>query len=90
MVAGVKYAFDVASDSRARQANELVKVSATDFTIEYGAGIQFFMPYFIFSPEFKISRGIGNVLIFDNDLEQSTVLEKLKSRAFTVSLHFEG
>ena len=90
VIAGVKYAFDVASDSRARQANELVKVSETDFTIEYGAGVQFFMPYFIFSPEFKISRGIGNVLIYDNNLEQSTVLEKLKSRAFTVSLHFEG
>lgn len=90
VIAGVKYAFDVASDSRARQANELVKVSPTDFTIEYGAGIQFFMPYFIFSPEFKISRGIGNVLIYDNNLEQSTVLEKVLSRAFTVSLHFEG
>lgn len=90
VIAGVKYAFDVASDSRARQANELVKVSPTDFSIEYGAGVQFFMPFFIFSPEFKISRGIGNVLIFDNDLEQSTVIEKVLSRTFTLSLHFEG
>ena len=90
IIAGVKYAFDVASDSRARQANELVKVSPTDFTIEYGAGVQFFMPFFIFSPEFKISRGIGNVLIYDDNLEQSTVIEKVLSRTFTVSLHFEG
>ncbi len=90
VIAGVKYAFDVASDSRARQANELVKVSPTDFTIEYGAGVQFFMPFFIFSPEFKISRGIGNVLIYDDNLEQSTVIEKVLSRTFTVSLHFEG
>lgn len=90
VIAGVKYAFDVASDSRARQANELVKVSPTDFTIEYGAGIQFFMPFFIFSPEFKISRGISNILIFDDDLQQSTVIEKVLSRTFTISLHFEG
>lgn len=90
VIAGVKYAFDVASDSRARQANELVKVSPTDFTIEYGAGVQFFMPFFIFSPEFKVSRGIGNILIYDDNLEQSTVIEKVLSRTFTISLHFEG
>ncbi|HMR44459.1 MAG TPA: outer membrane beta-barrel protein, partial [Saprospiraceae bacterium] len=90
VIAGVKYAFDVASDSRSRQASELVKVSPTDFSIEYGAGIQFFMPYFIFSPEFKVSQGLGNVLIYDGALEQSTVLEKILSRTFTISFHFEG
>jgi len=90
VLAGVKYSFDVASDSRAQQADTFVKISPTDFAIEYGAGIQFFFPYFIFSPEFKISNGLGNTLIFDNNLEESTVIEKILSRTFTVSLHFEG
>lgn len=90
IIAGVKYAFDVASDSRTRQAAELVKVSPTDFSIEYGAGMQMFFPYFIFSPEFKVSQGLGNVLIYDGNLEQSTVLDKILSRTFTISLHFEG
>lgn len=90
VIAGVKYSFDVASDSRTRQADDLVKISPTDFALEYGAGVQFFFPYFIFSPEFKISHGLGNVLIFDNDLPQSNVIEKILTRAFTVSLHFEG
>lgn len=90
VIAGVKYSFDVASDSRARQAEQLVKISPHDFAVEYGAGIQFFFPYFIFSPEFKVSHGIGNTLIFNPNLEESTVLEKVLSRAFTVSLHFEG
>ncbi len=90
VIGGVKYSYDVASDSRTRQASELVKVSPTDFSIEYGAGIQFFFPYFIFSPEFKISQGLGNTLIYDGNLEQSTVLEKVLSRTFTISLHFEG
>jgi len=74
VIGGVKYSFDVASDSRSRQASELVKVSPTDFSIEYGAGVQFFFPYFIFSPEFKITSGLGNILIYDGNLEQSTVL----------------
>ncbi len=90
LIAGVKYAFDVASESRARQAEQLVKISPHDFSIEYGAGIQIFFPYFIFSPEFKISHGIGNTLIFNPNLEESTVLEKVLSRTFTFSLHFEG
>ena len=90
VIAGVKYAFDVASDSRTRQAETIVKISPSDFSFEYGAGIQFFFPYFIFSPEFKISHGIGNTLLFNDKLEQSTVLEKVLSRTFTISFHFEG
>lgn len=90
VIAGVKYSFDVASDSRSRQADQLVKISPTDFALEYGAGIQFFFPYFIFSPEFKISQGLGNTLIYDSNLEESTVLEKVLSRTFTLSFHFEG
>lgn len=90
IISGVKYSFDVASDSRTRQAEELVKISPTDFSFEVGAGIQFFFPYFIFSPELKFSNGIGNILIYDDKLENSNVLEKIISRTFTVSLHFEG
>jgi len=90
VIAGVKYSFDVASDSRSRQAENLIKISPTDFAVEVGAGIQFFFPYFIFSPEFKFSQGLNNILIFDKSLEESNVIEKLLSRTFTISLHFEG
>ena len=90
VIGGVKYGFDVASDSRSRQAEELVKVSPSDFALELGAGAQFFFPYFIFSPEIKISQGLGNVLIFDDQLIESSVIEKILSRTFTLSLHFEG
>lgn len=90
LIAGVKYAFDIASDSRTKQAESLVKIAPHDFSVEYGAGIQIFLPFFIFSPEFKISQGIGNTLIFNPALEESSVLEKVLSRTFTISLHFEG
>lgn len=90
VIAGVKYSFDVASESRSRSADELVKIAPNDFAIEYGAGIQFFFPYFIFSPEIKISQGMGNILLYDNNLRESRVLEKILSRTFTISLHFEG
>ncbi len=90
VIAGVKYGFDVASDSKARQADTKVKIAPTDFAGEIGVGIQFFFPYFIFSPELKMSQGLGNTLIFDENLIQSTIIEKVLSRTFTLSLHFEG
>ncbi len=91
LVGGVKYSFDVASESRAKQAEgNLLRISPHDFHIEYGAGVQFFFDYFIFSPEFKISQGIGNTLLFNPNLPESTVLEKVLSRTFTLSFHIEG
>lgn len=90
VLGGVKYAYDVASDSRTKQADELVKFSPSDFQLEVGGGVQMFFPYFIFSPEVKFSHGLGNVLIYDPQLEQSAVLDKVLSRALTISLHFEG
>ncbi|MCB0705653.1 MAG: PorT family protein [Saprospiraceae bacterium] len=90
VISGVKYSFDVASDSRSNQAEDLVKIAPTDFAFEIGAGAQFFFPYFIFSPEIKFSHGLGNILLFDNRLEEANVLEKILSRTLTISLHFEG
>lgn len=90
VIGGFKYSFDVASDSRTRQAAGIVKIAPTDFALEIGTGIQFFFPYFIFSPEIKVSQGLNNVLIFNSALEQSSIIEKVLSRTFTLSFHFEG
>jgi len=90
VIGGVKYAFDVASDARARQTDDLVKVSSSDFALEAGFGIQFFLPYFIFSPEIKFSHGLGNALIFDDSLIEASIIDKILSRTFTISFHFEG
>ena len=92
VLGGFKYTYDVASNARVRRelANNLIKISPHDFAVEVGAGLQIFMPYFIFSPELKFSQGINNLLIYNNDLEQSSVIEKLLSRTFTLSFHFEG
>ena len=90
VMAGVKYSYDIQSKSRSRQLTNNVRISPTDFQAEVGVGVQMFFPYFIFSPEFKVSRGIGNILIYRADLRESTVLEKLTSQTFTLSLHFEG
>lgn len=90
VIAGAKYSFDVASNSRSRNDNNLVRVAPSDFAIEYGTGLQIFFPYFIFSPEIKVSHGLSNTLIYNGQQSYSSVLEKVQSRTFTISFHFEG
>lgn len=90
VVAGVNYSYDVASNSKTRQADSFIKIAPHDFQVEIGAGMQFFFPYFILSPEIKFSQGITNTLLFNDQIVESTVIEKLLSRVFTISFHFEG
>lgn len=90
LLAGVKYSFDVAGSSRRKRDETLLKIADTDFTLEVGAGVQFFFPFFILSPEFKISHGLTNILIAEPGKNEANVIEKILSRTFTFSLHFEG
>ncbi|NOT38438.1 MAG: PorT family protein [Saprospiraceae bacterium] len=91
LISGIKYSYDFSSNARVdKRKFDLVRVSPHDFQFEIGAGLQFFMPFFIFTPEIKFSHGLGNLLIFDSRLIESTVIDKLFSKTFTISLHFEG
>jgi hypothetical protein len=90
LIAGFKYSFDIQGNSRSRQISSLVKISPTDFSFEYGVGLQFFLPYFIFSPELKFSNGLSNLLIYKNGVNEVSTIEKVLSRTVTLSFHFEG
>jgi hypothetical protein len=88
VVAGLKYGYDVQTNSKSRKSQ--IKMAPHDFQYEVGLGLQMFYPYFIFSPELKFSRGLGNLLIYDKGLNESQVLEKVSSSIFTISFNFEG
>lgn len=90
VMAGLKYSYDIQSKSRARIVSNNLRIAPNDFQFEIGAGVQMFFPFFIFSPEIKFSHGLGNILIFQNGLRESSVIEKLISQTFTISFHFEG
>lgn len=90
IIGGLKYSYDVASNSKSRRAVEILKISPHDFQFELGFGLQMFYPYFIFSPEIKFSRGLNNLLLYNRDLNQSRVLENVVSQFVTISFHFEG
>lgn len=88
VVAGLKYSYDVQTNSKSRKS--LIKIAPHDFQYEVGVGMQIFYPYFIFSPEIKFSRGIGNILIYDRAQNEARILENVVSQIFTLSFNFEG
>lgn len=90
VLTGMKYSLDLASNAKARRADDQVKVFRNDLSIEYGLGMQIFFPLFIFSPEIKFSQGIMDLHARNPDLIYSSTIDKLFSRTLTISLHFEG
>jgi len=90
VVAGAKYTVDLASNSRSRKAEDLLKLNQHDVAIEFGVGFQVFFPYFILSPEIKFSYGVYDIHARDEQLSFSSVLDQMFSRGFAISLHFEG
>lgn len=90
MLGGFNYQYDLASNSSARKAENLVKLNPNDFSYEIGLGFQFYFPVFILSPELKFTQGIKNVHDRDPNLQYSNTIDQLKTRMVTFSIIFEG
>ena len=90
MLGGGKLDYDLASNARARKAEDLVKIEKMDYGVEAGVGFNFYFKSFIFSPEIKLSNGLKNVHSRDELLKYSNVLDKIQSRMVVFSIHLEG
>ncbi len=90
MFAGGKIEYDLASNSSARKAENLVKLKPFDIGVEAGVGFNFYFPVFILSPEIKISNGVINTHSRDSRLKFSSSIDRLSSRMIIFSLIFEG
>jgi hypothetical protein len=89
MMAGLKYDMDLASNSTARNAEDMVKLKRSDYGYEAGIGLNFFFPFVTFSPEIKVSNGLSNIHSRDANLKYSNVLGNLQSRMITFSIILE-
>ncbi|MBK6937807.1 MAG: outer membrane beta-barrel protein [Chitinophagaceae bacterium] len=89
-LAGYKADIDMASNARARKAEDLVKIQKYDHGPEFGIGFNFFFDSFIFSPEIKISNGTGNLHARDASLKYSSVFDRIQSKMIVFTIHLEG
>lgn len=91
-LAGGRYRIDMQSEKDVKNAiaeEIIVKAKQYDFAVEFGGGIDFFLPYFKFGIELKMAVGIPNILL-EEDTQFSAPLDGLRSRTFLVSFTFEG
>ena len=93
VLAGAKYVTDLASQANVNQQlagnNATVRLVRNDYQYEAGAGVQFFLPYFKFGLEIKLSQGIRNLVVRDNTVYTQS-LESLTSKVWLFTLTFEG
>jgi len=93
VIAGGKFAKDLASQKDVNQqlagAHATVRILPNDWYYEAGGGIEFYLPYFKFGLELKISQGLRNLLIPDNTIYTQS-LQGLYSKTYLLSFTFEG
>lgn len=92
ILAGGGYSLDLASKRKTQNTtgtDAIVKLKRDDFSYEVGAGAEFYLQYFKFAIEGKLSLGTKNLLIKDNTIYSNSI-DKLNSKIFLISITFEG
>lgn len=89
LIAGGSVKYDLET-LRTRRNNSKYTLSQLplDLFYQFGFGINWYFVYFKFGTEFKFEFGTRNILKPEN-VEYAEVIDKLYSRLFVISLHFE-
>ena len=90
LLAGGKFDLDLASNAKARKADDMIRIKRGDYGIEAGVGFNFYFPSFILSPEIKFSNGLNDLHDRNPNLNYSRVLEGIRSRMIMFTIHLEG
>ncbi len=89
LMTGLKYSLDLASQRNIDDEGlEIVKIKKDDFLYEIGLGLDFYLPYFKFSPELKANFGLTNLVVNDGSI-YSRSIKGMKTRGFSISFTFE-
>ena len=89
ILTGIKYSMDIASqDEIDDEGQEIVKLKKNDFMGEIGFGLDFYLEYFKFSPQIKISHGLVNLLTKDQTIYTQSI-NSLKTNGWMLSFTFE-
>ena len=89
VLAGIKYSLDVASQDKIDdEGKELVKLKKNDLMGEIGFGFDFYLEYFKFSPQIKLSHGFLNLISGDETVYTKSI-NHLSTNGWIVSFTFE-
>ncbi|WP_164977371.1 type IX secretion/gliding motility protein PorT/SprT [Ancylomarina salipaludis] len=95
-VGGFSYKMDVQAPGHLDPENNvMVSLKPNFFCLELGAGIDFYLPYFKFATELKLSLGLQDILNHKLDPENPDAdfytysINRMSSKVVTLSFHFE-
>lgn len=91
IITGAQYTLDLQTKENTTQSfsDPFLKIRRHDYQGQIGAGVDFFLEYFKFGIELKLSHGLRNTLIQDNT-RLSSPIDQLYNRVWWISLTFEG
>ena len=91
LLAGVKFSMDLATNKAKKTddpTQKLVRLNRNDFSLEGGIGFDFYNAWFKFGIELKMSYGLTDVLVRENNVYTSGI-DKFRSKMFQLSFTFE-
>ena len=89
VIGGLKYSMDIASQDKIDdEGQEIVKLKKNDLMGEVGFGLDFYLEYFKFSPQIKLSYGLLNLLSKDESVYTQS-LNRLTTNGWMLSFTFE-
>jgi hypothetical protein len=89
VLGGGRFDYDLASNAGASHAEDQIKLNRSNISAEVGLGFHIYFPFFVLSPEIKLSSGLTNLHDRDPNLKYSNVIDKINSRMVTFSLTVE-
>ncbi len=96
LIGGFSYKIDMTSQKRLDpENNKFLLFKKNDFYLEFGAGIDFYLPYFKLSTELKLAIGLNDILNHQYDPktpgyeEYTDAIRKINSKIITLCIHFE-
>jgi len=90
-ITGVQYSIDLATRAKKQNTgNDIyIKLYAGDLQAQVGVGLDFYLEFFKFSIETKMSYGTLNILKNENNMMTNSIKE-LRSKTFHITFLFEG
>jgi hypothetical protein len=93
LITGLNYRYDLAAKKEFDPDRPVfIRIKRPDLYYEMGAGLDFYLTYFKFSIELKMSNGIRNIIVNDTDPGHEIfrdAIDKMKSQIWVLAFHFE-
>ena len=86
---GGRFDYDLASNANKKNADELIKLKAYDYSVEGGFGFHIYFPYFVLSPELRVNWGLSNLHSRNDKLRFSSNVDQIYSKMISFSLTVE-